>query len=84
MIIRISTENPNLNCISITDLDNADIFKTLKLDDLKIGSNINLQISIGFNDININGAVEKIDTAIKEHNSTKGIIKTRNTIIDFK
>lgn len=84
MIIGISTEITNYNCISITDLNDSDIFKTLDLDGLKIGNNINLQISIGAKDININGVVKNIDTDIKEYNSTKGFIKIRNTIIDFK
>ena len=84
MVISISTENTNVNYISITDLNDSDIFKTLDIDNLKIGSEVDLQIHRCIKDINISGIVEKIDTAIKDHNSTRGIIKIRNTIIDFK
>lgn len=84
MVIRISTENTNANCISITDLNDSDIFKNLDLDNLKIGSEVDLQIYIGIKDINISGVVKNIDTEIKEYNSTKGFVKIRNTIIDFK
>lgn len=84
MILKINNDNIDNQYLSITDYVESNIFKTLKIDELKIESNIKLQLSIGFENIEINGIIKNIDNEIKEYNSTKGIIKIRNTIIDFK
>lgn len=84
MILRINNDNIDNQYLSITDYVESNVFKTLKIDELKIESNVKLQLSIGFENIEINGIVKNIDSEIKEYNSTKGVIKIRNTIIDFK